>query len=105
MDVRKTAEWLKNIELLHQDRDAVQSRLEEIPQVIERLEELLVVEQKQLTQLQETLKIQNDNLSKLRIEQERIGEELKQSEERATQITNQKEYQAVLKEIESIKKQ
>jgi uncharacterized protein len=103
MDIQKTAEWLRNIEILNTESRDVVEKLEKIPNVLEEMKTVLDQEIQVIAHADETIKSQTEKISKLKTEITESETELKTSEERATSITNQKEYQAIQKEIESLK--
>ena len=103
MDIRKTTEWLKSIETLNIEHRQVQDCLAHLPSVLDQMKELMEKEGEILAYMQNNIELQKGRISKLNADVQKLEEDLVSSEKRATEITNQKEYQAIHKEIEALK--
>lgn len=103
MDIRKTAEWLKNIEELNSEHREVQERLATLPSLMTQMKELVDKETEILAFMQNNIELQKARITKLNIDIQKLTEDLSASEQKSTEITNQKEYQAIQKEMEALK--
>ncbi len=103
MGIQKTSLLLIDIEKLSKEFIHMKTEAQVLPNKLSELKSVLDIEVKDLDGLKQTLSQHQEGCGKLNQDITNLGTRKTESEERLTQITNQKEYQAAVKEVEAIK--
>lgn len=105
MKVQELTLFLKRIEGLSQEHREITQKLHRLPEKVRMLKAIIQEEGSEVLRLQEELDTQQRNFDKVVFDIEDLETRQQKAEQRLSDITNQKEYQAAVKEVKAIEAQ
>ena len=99
--------WIRNLKELQKIDDRIhekQTALEEAPRTLQELEATLAQKELSMSKIRERIDLLQNQISRLNRETEEDNERLRKSKDKLMDTSNEREYNAVTREIDSIEK-